>query len=62
MEEIPVSFVLYIIGFLVFIGGVAWALITAGVSQHWVIIISIILLGLGILTGATRTREKDENS
>ena len=37
-------------------------LITAGVSQHWVIIISIILLGLGILTGATRTREKDENS
>jgi uncharacterized membrane protein len=55
-----VSFALYIIGFLVFIGGVAWALITAGVAEHWVIIISVILLGLGILTGATRTREKDE--
>ena len=54
------SFALYIIGFLIFIGGVAWALVTAGVSEHWVIIISIVLLGLGILTGATRTREKDE--
>jgi len=53
------TFVLYIVGFLIFIGGVAWALITAGVAQHWVIIISVILLGLGVATGATRTRTKD---
>ena len=53
------TFALYIVGFLIFIGGVAWALVTAGVAQHWVIIISVILLGLGILTGATRTRTKD---
>ena len=34
------SFALYVVGFLVFIGGVAWALITAGVRPLYVIIAS----------------------
>ncbi len=54
------SFALYLIGFLIFIGGVAWALATAGMAQQWIIIICVILAGLGILTGATRTRAKDD--
>ncbi|HXI65048.1 MAG TPA: hypothetical protein VNH14_11125 [Gemmatimonadales bacterium] len=53
------SFVLYIIGFVVVIGGVAWALVTAGVPSLYVMITSVILLGLGILTGVTYTRSKD---
>jgi energy-converting hydrogenase Eha subunit C len=57
-----VSFALYTIGFVIFIGGVAWALATAGVSHLWVAIICVILLGLGILTGVTRTRSKDPSS
>ena len=56
------SFALYLIGFAIFIGGVAWALITFGVPQLYVIIACVILLGLGILTGVTRTRGKDPSA
>jgi len=54
-----VSFGLYILGFAIVIGGVAWALVTAGVSGLHTMIVSVILLGIGILTGVTRTRSKD---
>lgn len=53
------SFALYIIGFLIFIAGVAWALVTAGVPTQWVAIAAVILLGLGVLTGVTRTKRRD---
>jgi hypothetical protein len=56
------SFALYLLGFTIFIGGVAWALITVGVPQLYVIIACVILLGLGILTGVTRTRGKDPSA
>lgn len=53
------SFALYIFGFIVFIGGVAWALVTAGVPSLYVAIGSVILTGIGIFTGVSRTRGKD---
>jgi hypothetical protein len=53
------SFALYLVGFLVVIGGVAWALVTAGVPSLYIGIACVILLGIGILTGVTRTRTKD---
>lgn len=53
------SFVLYVVGFLVVIAGVAWGLIKAGVPTAWVLIASVVLLGIGILTGVTRTRSRD---
>ena len=53
------SFALYVAGFLIVIAGVAWGLIRAGVPTIWVIIASIILFGIGILTGVTRTRSRD---
>ena len=43
-----ISFVLYVIGFLIFIAGVAWALDTAGVSRLYVMIASVIL-GLSLI-------------
>lgn len=46
----------YILGFLILIGGLAWAAIELGAPQLWVIIGSMILLGIGIITGASRTR------
>jgi hypothetical protein len=56
------TFALYVLGFLIFIGGVAWGLITAGVRPLYVIIACVILLGIGILTGATRTRARDRSA
>jgi hypothetical protein len=56
------SFAIYLIGFAIFLGGVAWALITLGVPQLYVLITCVILLGLGIFTGVTRTRGKDPSA
>ena len=49
-------FVATILGFLILIGGLAWGAIEMGAPQLWVMIGSMILLGIGIITGASRTR------
>ena len=53
------SFLLYLIGFIVFIAGLAWLATTVGISQTYVMIGAVILLGIGIFTAATGTRAKD---
>ena len=53
------SFALYFIGFLIFIAGVAWALVTVGVSTLYVMIACVILFGIGLLSAVTHTRAKD---
>lgn len=53
------SFTLYVLGFVVVIIGVAWGLVQAGAPTTWVIIASIVLFGIGILTGVSRTRSRD---
>ena len=53
------SLIIYLIGFAFVIGGIAWALITAGLSILYVMITSVILVGIAILTGVTRTRTRD---
>ena len=56
------SFGLYILGFVIVIGGVAWALITAHVAPLYVMITSVIMLGIGILSAVTHARSKDKPS
>ena len=56
------SFALYLIGFALVTGGIAWALVTAGVPTLYVAIVCVILVGLGIITGVSRTRSKDSSS
>jgi hypothetical protein len=53
------SFVLYVVGFVILIAGIAWALVTAKVPGLYVTIACVILLGIGIVTGVVRTRSKD---
>lgn len=53
------SFLLYLIGFVVFIAGLAWLATTVGISQTYIMIGAVILLGIGIFTAASRTRAKD---
>lgn len=53
------SFALYIIGFLIVIGGIAWALVTAEVRTLYVMIICVILVGIGMVTAVTHTRTRD---
>jgi positive regulator of sigma E activity len=53
------SFLLYMIGFIVFIAGLAWLATVAGVSQVYVTIGAVVLLGVGIFMAVARMREKD---
>ncbi len=53
------SFLLYIIGLAVLLGGVAWALITAGLAATYVAIACLIVAGVGIMMAVSRTRSKD---
>jgi hypothetical protein len=53
------SFSIFLVGFLIVIGGVAWGLLLAGVPTVWVIIASVIMFGIGILTGVGKTRMRD---
>jgi len=53
------SLVIYLIGFAFVIGGIAWALVISGVKTSYVMIAIVILVGVAILTGVTRTRTRD---
>ncbi len=53
------SFLLYIVGLAVLLGGVAWALITAGLAATYVAIACLIVAGIGIMMAVSRTRSKD---
>lgn len=51
--------IIYLIGFAFIIGGLAWALIVAGLSTIYIMIAVVILVGIAILSGVIRTRTKD---
>ena len=53
------SFGLYLIGFIVVIAGMAWGAVRLGVAPVWIAIGAVVLVGIGILTGVTRTRQRD---
>jgi len=53
------SFVLYLLGLAVLLGGIAWALITAGLAATYVAIACLIVAGIGIMMAVSRTRLKD---
>ena len=56
------SFVLYIVGLALLVGGIAWGLVTAGVAPVYVGIACVIVLGIGVMTAVSRTRSKDPST
>jgi hypothetical protein len=54
------SFLIYLIGFLILIAGLAYGAFMLGLSLVWIGVCSVILIGLGIITGVGKTRQKDE--
>jgi hydrogenase/urease accessory protein HupE len=53
------SYILYVIGFVIVIGGMIYGAILLSVPPEWIVVSSIILLGLAIVTGVKATRQKD---
>ena len=53
------SFLLYIAGFLIVIGGLIYGAVLVHLPLHWIVVGAVVLLGGGILTGVKATRQKD---
>lgn len=53
------SFALYMIGFLIFLAGLVWAAVIAGVPQLYIGVGAMIVLGIGIFSAVSKTRSKD---
>lgn len=53
------SFGLYLVGFLILIGGLIYGAMMLKVPMQWIIVGAVVLVGLGILTGVKNTRQKD---
>ena len=53
------SFGLYLVGFLILIGGLIYGAVILHMPMHWIVVGGVVLLGMGILTGVKATRQKD---
>jgi hypothetical protein len=53
------SFGLYVLGYLILIGGLAYGATLMHVPAHWIVAGAIVLAGLGIVKGVKNTRQKD---
>jgi len=53
------SFGIYVVGFLMVIGGLIYGATLMHMPAHWIAVGAIVLLGFGILTGVKNTRQKD---
>lgn len=52
------SFILYLVGYALVIGGVIWALVLAGVKQAHIAIAALILAGIAIISGVKNTHPR----
>jgi len=53
------SFGIYLLGFLLIIGGLIYGAVILHVASHWIVAGTIVLVGLGIVKGVQATRGKD---
>ena len=53
------SFGIYLIGFIIMILGVGYGAYLMHVPNHWIAVAVLVLIGLGILTGVSNTRQRD---
>jgi hypothetical protein len=56
------SFGIYLIGFIILIVGLAIAANLLGVPSLWIGVGVIVLIGIGVLTGVSRTKRPDPPS
>jgi hypothetical protein len=57
--EKPMSFAIYIVGFVTVIGGLIYAAVILHLATHWIVVGTVVLLGIAIVKGVSATRQKD---
>jgi len=55
------SYFLYVVGYMIVIGGLIYGAILLHVPTQWIVVGSVVLLGIAILTGVKTTRQKDSS-
>jgi len=53
------SLAIFIIGFIILVGGLAYGASMAGVAAQRIVVGVLVLMGLGIAMGVTQTRHRD---
>ncbi len=56
------NFVVYLIGTLLVVAGLAYAASRMGVSQTWIIAGALVIIGFGLMGGIVKTRQKEPSS
>jgi hypothetical protein len=56
------SFALYILGFIVLVVGLAVGAHLMHIPAQWIGVGVLVMIGLGIVTGATATRQRDSSN
>ena len=55
------SYTLYVVGFLIVIGGLIYGAFLLHIPTQWIVVGSVVLIGIAILTGVKATRQKDSS-
>jgi hypothetical protein len=53
------SFGIYLLGFLILIGGLIYGATLLHIAGHWIAVGALVLIGLALLKGVQATRGKD---
>lgn len=53
------NMVVYLLGTLLVVAGLAYGADRMGVSQGWIFAGALVIIGLGLMGGITKTRQKD---
>jgi hypothetical protein len=53
------NMVIYLIGTLLVVAGLAYGASRVGISQVWIIAGALVIIGMGLMGGIVKTRQKD---
>jgi hypothetical protein len=56
------AFMLYVIGFIILLGGLIYGAYLIHVPQTWIIVGSLIVVGLGVMSAVSHTKRRDPPS
>ena len=53
------NFAIFIVGFIILVAGLAYGASMAGMSPQWIGVGVVVLVGIGVVMGVTKTRTKE---
>jgi hypothetical protein len=56
------SFMLYVLGCIVLLGGLGYGAYLLHVPHAWIIVGALVIVGLGVMSAVTRTKRRDPPS